>query len=35
MIAAGASPRVIQLFKITRVDTFLTMTATVEEAEVD
>jgi len=33
LIAAGASPRVIQLFKLTRVDSFIPMTATVEEAE--
>jgi anti-anti-sigma factor len=35
MIAAGVSPRVLQLFKITKVDTFIPMTATVEEADVD
>lgn len=35
MIAAGGSPRVLQLFKITKVDTFIPVTATVEEADVD
>jgi ABC-type transporter Mla MlaB component len=34
MIAAGASPRVLQLFKMTKVDTFIPLAATVEEAEV-
>lgn len=34
MIAAGASPRVLQVFKMTKVDTFIPMTATVEEADV-
>jgi anti-anti-sigma factor len=33
LIAAGASPRVLQLFKMTKVDTFIPMTATVEEAD--
>jgi anti-anti-sigma factor len=33
MIAVGVTPRVRELFKITKVDTFLPMAATVEEAE--
>lgn len=33
MVAAGASPRVQQLFKLTKVDTFIPMVATVEDAE--
>jgi len=33
MIAAGASPRVLQLFKLTKVDTIIPLAATVEEAE--
>ncbi|HUX44261.1 MAG TPA: STAS domain-containing protein [Terracidiphilus sp.] len=33
MVAAGVTPRVLQLFKMTKVDTFLSMAATVEEAE--
>jgi anti-anti-sigma factor len=33
LIAAGANPRVAQLFKLTKVDTFIPMVATVEEAE--
>ena len=32
-VAAGASPRVLELFKVTKVDGFLPMTATVEEAD--
>ena len=33
MIAAGASPRVLQLFAMTKVDTIIPLIATVEEAE--
>jgi len=33
MIVAGASPRVRELFKITKVDTIIPTAATVEEAE--
>lgn len=33
MIVAGVTPRVRELLKITKVDTFLPMAATVEEAE--
>jgi len=33
LIAAGANPRVVQLFKLTRVDSFIPMVATVDEAE--
>jgi anti-anti-sigma factor len=33
MVAAGVSPRVQQLFKLTKVDTFIAMAATVEDAE--
>ncbi len=33
LIAAGAGPRVLQLFKLTKVDTFIPIAATVEEAE--
>jgi anti-sigma B factor antagonist len=32
-IAVGVSPRILELFKITRVDSVIRMTATVEEAE--
>jgi anti-anti-sigma factor len=32
-IAAGVSPRVLELFRLTKVDTILPMTATVEEAD--
>jgi len=32
-IAAGASPRVLELFKLTNVDTVIPMTATVEEVD--
>jgi anti-anti-sigma factor len=35
MIAAGVSPRVRELFKMTRVDTTIPMTATVEEMDID
>jgi anti-anti-sigma factor len=35
MIAAGVSPRVRELFKMTRVDTTIPMTATVEEVDID
>ncbi len=34
IIAVGVTPRVRELFKITKVDTFLPMAATLEEAEV-
>jgi anti-sigma B factor antagonist len=33
MIAVGVSPRVLELFKLTKVDAVIPMTATVEEAE--
>jgi anti-anti-sigma factor len=33
LIAAGANARVVQLFKMTKVDTFILMAATVDEAE--
>ena len=33
MIAAGASPRVMEVFRITKVDSVIPMTATVEEAD--
>jgi anti-anti-sigma factor len=33
VIVAGTTPRVLDLFKITRVDTIIPMAATVEEAE--
>jgi anti-anti-sigma factor len=33
MVAAGLTPRVLQLFKLTKVDTFIPMAATVEAAE--
>jgi len=33
MIAAGASPRVLELFKLTKVDSIIPMAATVEEAD--
>ncbi|MGA8270180.1 MAG: STAS domain-containing protein [Candidatus Sulfotelmatobacter sp.] len=33
MIAAGASPRVLELFKLTKVDSIIPMTATAEEAD--
>ena len=32
-IAAGASPRVLELFRLTKVDTIIPMIATVEEAD--
>jgi hypothetical protein len=32
-IAAGASPRVLELFKLTNVDTVIPMIATVEEVD--
>ena len=34
MIAAGMSPRVHELFKLTKVDSVIPMTATVEEADI-
>jgi hypothetical protein len=34
MVVAGAGPRVQQLFKLTNVDTFILLVATVEEADV-
>jgi hypothetical protein len=33
MFVAGTSLRVLELFKLTRVDTVIPMTASVEEAE--
>jgi anti-anti-sigma regulatory factor len=33
MVAAGVRPRVLQLLKLTKLDTFIPMAATVEEAE--
>ena len=33
LIAAGVSPRIRELFKITKVETFIPMAATVEEAD--
>lgn len=33
MVASGVSPRVRQLFQLTKVDTFIPMAATLEEAE--
>jgi ABC-type transporter Mla MlaB component len=33
MIAAGASPRVLELFRMTKVDSTIPMSATVEEAD--
>jgi anti-anti-sigma regulatory factor len=33
MIVAGASPRVLELFRMTKVDSALTVAATVDEAE--
>ena len=32
MVLAGVSPRVLQVFKLTKLDTFLPMAATVDEA---
>jgi anti-anti-sigma factor len=34
MIAAGATPRVLELFKLTKVDSVIPITATVEEADI-
>jgi anti-anti-sigma factor len=34
MVAAGVGPRVIELFKITKVDAVIPMVATVEEVDV-
>jgi anti-anti-sigma factor len=34
LILAGVSPRVLELFKMTKVDTTLPMTATVEEVDI-
>jgi anti-sigma B factor antagonist len=34
MVVAGASPRVVELFKMTHVDSVLHLAATVEEADV-
>lgn len=34
LIVAGASPRVLELFKLTKVESVIPMTATVEEADV-
>ena len=33
MVAVGVNPRVLQLFKLTKLDTLIPMAATVEEAE--
>ncbi|MGA2167433.1 MAG: STAS domain-containing protein [Terracidiphilus sp.] len=33
LIVAGVSPRVLELFKMTKVDTIISLVATVEEAE--
>jgi len=33
LVAAGVSPRILELFKITRVDKVISMAATLEEAE--
>ena len=33
LIAAGANPRIAQLFRLTKVDSFIPMVATLEEAE--
>jgi anti-anti-sigma factor len=33
LIAAGMSPRVLELFKMTKVDTIIPMIATIEEAD--
>jgi anti-anti-sigma factor len=33
MIAAGANPRVLQLFEMTKMDTIIPLTSSVEEAE--
>jgi len=35
LIAAGTSPRVRELFKMTKVDTTIPMTATVDEADIN
>ena len=35
LIAAGVSPRVRELFKMTKVDTTIPMTATVDEADIN
>jgi anti-anti-sigma factor len=35
LIAAGANPRVAQLFKLTKVDTFIPMVATLADADVE
>jgi anti-anti-sigma factor len=32
-VAAGATPRVLELFNLTKVDTVLPLTATVEQAD--
>jgi anti-anti-sigma factor len=34
MVAAGASPRVLELFRMTKVDSVIPVTATVEEADI-
>jgi anti-anti-sigma factor len=34
VIAAGASPRVLELFKMTKVESVIPLTATVEEADI-
>jgi len=35
MIVAGASPRVLELFKLTKVDAIIPMTPTVEETDIE
>ena len=35
LIAAGANPRVVQLFKLTRVESFIPMVTTIEEDDAD
>lgn len=35
MIVAGASPRVLELFRLTKVDSTIPMAATVEEADIN
>jgi hypothetical protein len=34
MIAAGANPRVLELFRMTKVDSVIPITATVEQADI-
>jgi anti-anti-sigma factor len=35
LIAAGANPRIVQLFKLTKVDTFIPLAATPDDAEAE